>query len=120
MVSSRNTSKFVLRLPPDLRQWIADEAVHSLRSMNAVVIEAVGLLMESRAEERRGHKHAAAVLQAIASGALVKGAWACIIIKPDLHAMQTELLIQKPGEDEPIVFACVRGENIEMVGDVAK
>jgi len=120
MVSSCNTSKFVLRLPPDLRQWIADEAVHSLRSMNAVVIEAVGFLMESRAEERRGHKHAEAVLHAIASSELVKGAWACMIIKPDQHAMQTELLIQKSGEDEPILFASITGENIDMFGDVGK
>lgn len=56
-----------VRLPSDLRGWVADEATDGHRSMNSVVIEALKLLMVTRVEERRGWKPAAAVSRAIVS-----------------------------------------------------
>lgn len=103
-----------VRLPSDLRDWVVAEALDGRRSMNSIVIEAVNLLLVTRREERRGRKHAAAVSFAMASAEPPQGG--SIITKSCQPAFQTELLLQKPGDDEPRLFARITDEKIQIVG----
>jgi len=64
MPQERSQQLFV-RLPADLRRWIAEEAARTRRSLNAVLIEAIYLFRADRTASRCGRDHAAAIEQAI-------------------------------------------------------
>lgn len=112
MFTNDTIAKLSVRLPPDLRSWVADAALEGRRSMNSLIIEAVHFLKLTRADERRGRKHEEAVSHAVE---LAKGS-RIFIVKSDKHPFQTELLDQKPGDDKPTLFARITDEHVQIFG----
>ncbi len=101
-----------VRLPADLSLWIAEEASNTRRSMNGVVVEALNLLKDVRADELRGPKHDAAVFQAITLAEMPRGT--SIIIKSGQRPFQTELLRQSLDGNKLALFALVIDEDIQV------
>lgn len=115
MFQSEMLPRLIVRLPIRVRDWIADEAHKGRRSMNSVVIEAVNVLIATRAQEQRGPKHDAAVTHALASTELSH--CDCIISKSRHHAFQTELLVQEPVTGKLSAIACITDEHIHFFTD---
>ena len=94
-----------VRLPTDLHRWLAHEALRDRRSLNAIVIEAVGLLKATRTLQLSGETHAAAIELAISMARLPEGT--AIILKPDRNSHRTEILIRRPFETDYSLLARV-------------
>jgi hypothetical protein len=58
-------SDLKIRLPTDLRQWVAEEGLRGRRSMNAIIVDAVGQLKATRSERLAADNHVAAIELAI-------------------------------------------------------
>ena len=104
-----------LRLPADLREWVADEALRSRRSMNAVVIEGVNLLRVTRTDQLADDHHAAAIELAISVARLPKGT--AIILNRDDNSRTTEILVRRPTEPDFSILARVHGEEVVFASD---
>ncbi|HMD61982.1 MAG TPA: hypothetical protein VKG78_11145 [Opitutaceae bacterium] len=87
-----------VRLPADLHQWVADEALRGRHSMNAVVVEAVDLLKATRAERRAHERHVAAIELAISVTQLPMGT--AIIMQTDYLELKTDILVRAPSDQE--------------------
>ncbi|MGD0561754.1 MAG: hypothetical protein ABSA66_01585 [Roseiarcus sp.] len=101
-----------MRLPANLSLWIAEEASNTCRSMNGVVVEALNLLKDIRADERRGPKHDAAVSKAMTLVEMPQGT--SIIIRSGQGPFQTELLRQSLDGNKLALFALVIDEDIQI------
>ena len=106
-----------LRLPQDLRLWVADEALRGRRSMNSLLVEAVDFFRGSRSRERRDHDHSAAIEQAISLARLPQST--SIIMRSGHHEHETEILIQTPSNADLVPLARVSGQEVTFATDAA-
>ncbi len=83
--------------------------------MNAVVIEAVDLLKNSRNEDVADDQHAAAIELAISLARLPKGT--AIILKPDNNSHLTKILVRKPAQADYSILAYVHREQVVVAVD---
>jgi hypothetical protein len=113
-MSGKSSRAMFLRLPADLRQWVAHEAVVSRRSMNAVVIEAVDFLKATRTDQLADDQHAAATETAICVARLLKGT--AIMLQTKRHHLRTDIFVRKPSETNYSILARVHGEQV-VFGD---
>ena len=114
-MSAESSRSIFLRLPADLREWVAHEALVGRRSMNALVIEAVEFLKASRTERLADEKHALAIELAISLARCPKGTE--IIFRPGNNTHKTEILIRKPSQADYSVLASVHGEEVVFADD---
>jgi hypothetical protein len=105
----------LLRLPADLRQWLAREAVQGSRSQNAVVVEAIDLLRATRTERLADDNHSAAIELAISVARLPKST-AIMLQTKDRH-LRTDILVRKPSQGNYSVLACVDGKEVVFADD---
>ena len=104
-----------VRLPGDPHRWVAEEALRSSYSMNAVVVAAIETLRTARSDQLADHRHKAAIETAISLGWLPKGTE--IILTPDKNDRRTEVMIRKPAETHFSVLAHVHGEDVVFAGN---
>ena len=93
-MSDEISGAIFLRLPADLRQWVAHEASVNRRSMNAVVVEAVDILKSTRTDQLAEDQHAAAIERAISVARLPKGT--AIMLQTEHHNLRTKILVRRP------------------------
>ncbi|MDR3570968.1 MAG: hypothetical protein P4L81_02085 [Candidatus Pacebacteria bacterium] len=103
----RQRSSLFIRLPSDLRSWISDHAINGHRSMNAVVIEALSILMFGRQEDAIMRRHLATVQNVLGSPGM----------DPDLVASKprVQTVLSLPNEPEPTPMFVIEGEEIMEV-----
>ncbi len=116
-MSGKSSGAMFLRLPADLRQWVAHEAVVGRRSMNAVVVEAVDFLKSTRTDQLADGQHAAAIELAISVARLPKGT--AIMLQTKRHHLRTDILVRKPSETNGSILARVHGEGVVFGDDNA-
>jgi hypothetical protein len=104
------SSDLKIRLPTDLRQWVAEEGLRARRSMNAIIVDAVSRLKATRTERLAGDNHAAAIELAISLARLPKGTAIMLQIEHDL--LRTDILVLKPSEADWSILASVDGGKI--------
>ena len=114
-MSHKSSEAMFLRLPADLRRWVADAALRGRCSMNAVVTEAVDFLMSTRTDQLADDQHAAAIEMAISVARLPKGT--ATILPPKHHRLRTEILVCEPSQADYSVLACVHGEEVVFADD---
>ena len=114
-MSHKTSEAMFLRFPADLRRWVAEEALHGRRSMNAVIVEAVGRLKATRTAKLADDHHAAAIELAISLARLTKGTET--IFRPDYDTHRTEILVRKASQADYSVLASVNGEEVVFVDD---
>jgi hypothetical protein len=116
-MSDESSGGMFLRLPPDLRQWVAHEALVGRRSMNAVVVEAVDFLKSTRTDQLADDQHAAAIKRAISVAHLPRGT--AIILQSHDPALKTDVLIKAAADADYSLLARVRGEEVTFADDPA-
>ncbi len=104
-----------VRLPGDLRHWVAQEALRGCRSINAVVIEAIDLLKATRTNQLADDRHATAIEMAISVARLPKGT--AIILQTEHHGLRTDILVREPLETDYLIIARVHGEEVLFADD---
>lgn len=114
-MSAESSRSIFLRLPADLRQWVAEEGLRGRRSMNAVIVDAIGQSKAIRTERMAEDNHAAAIELAISVAQLAKGT--AIMLQTEHHHLRTGILVRKPSQADYSVLACVRGEDVAFVDD---
>jgi len=114
-MSHKTSEAMFLRFPADLRRWVAEEALHGRRSMNAVIVEAVGRLKATRTAKLADDHHAAAIELAISLARLPKGTET--IFRPDYDTHRTEILVRKSSQADYSVLASVNGEEAVFADD---
>jgi hypothetical protein len=107
-----------VRLPADLRQWVAEEALRNRSSMNAVIIKAVDHLKTTRTARLADNNHAAAIELAIAVAQLPKGS--AIILQTEHHHLSTDILVREPSHTDCSILARVQGEEVVFADDSAE
>ena len=116
-MSDETSGALFLRLPPDLRQWVAHEASVNRRSMNAVVVEAVDILKSTRTDQLAEDQHLAAVDRAIFVSRLPKGT--AIMLQTEHHNLRTNILVLRPLQTSYSILARVHGQEVVFAaGDV--
>lgn len=116
-MSAESSRSIFLRLPTELREWVAHEALVGRRSKNALVIEAVELLKASRTERLADEKHALAIELAISVARLPKGT--AIVLQTEHDHLRTDILVREPSQTNCSILARVRGEQVVFVDNVA-
>jgi hypothetical protein len=114
-MSHKSSQAMFLRFPPVLRRWVAEEALHGRRSMNAVIVQAVDFLKAKRTEQRAHDNHAAAIERAISLARLPEGT--AFLYQPGSHDQETGVFILKPKQAEYSFLARVNGEQVVFAGD---
>jgi len=114
-MSDESSGAMFLRLPADLRQWVAHEASVARRSMNAVVVEAVDILKSTRTDQLVEDQHVAAIELAISLSRLPKGT--AIMLQTEHHHLRTVILVLRPLQTDYSILARVHGE--EVIFDTA-
>ena len=114
---AESSRSIFLRLPTELREWVAHEALVGRRSKNALVIEAVELLKASRTERLADEKHALAIELAISVARLPKGT--AIVLQTEHDHLRTDILVREPSQTNCSILARVRGEQVVFVDNVA-
>jgi hypothetical protein len=114
-MSHKSSEAMFLRLPADLRRWVAEEALHGRCSMNAVIVDAVDQLKATRTETLAGDNHAAAVELAISIARLPKGA--AIMLQTENRHLKTDILVRSPSQADYWILASVDGEEILFADD---
>ena len=56
-MDTRTTPRLLVRLPPDVKAWLASEAVRNASSQTSEVVRAIRERMEHRAAPRWGPEH---------------------------------------------------------------
>ncbi len=109
-MSDESSQAMFVRLPGDLRRWVADEALRGRCSMNAVVVGAIESLKAARADRLADDRHAAAIETAISLGRLPKGTE--IILRPDKSERKTQVLVRRPSETRYEILAYVHDAEV--------
>jgi hypothetical protein len=104
-----------LRFPTDLRRWVAEEALHGRRSMNAVIVDAVEQLKATRANRLAEDNHAAAIELTISAARLPKGT--AIMLQTEREHLGTDILVRRPSQADYSVLASVDGEEVVFAND---
>jgi hypothetical protein len=107
-----------VRLPADLRQWVAEEALRGRSSLNAVIVEAVDQLKATRIETLADDNHAAAIELAISVARLPKGA--AIVLQTKHHRLWTEIMVRELSQTNYSILARVQGEEVVFADDFAE
>jgi len=108
-------SDLKIRLPTDLGQWVAEEGLRDRRSMNAIIVDAVGELKATRTERLAEDNHAAAIELAISVALLPKGT--AIMLQTENRHLETDILVRKPSQADYSILASVDGEEILFADD---
>jgi hypothetical protein len=103
-------SDLKIRLPTDLRQWVAEEGLRGRRPMNAIIVDAVGQLKATRTEMLAGDNHAAAIELVISVARLPKGT--AIMLQTEHGHLRTDILVRQPAQTSFSMLARVRGEEV--------
>jgi len=114
-MSDQNSGALFLRLPADLRGWVAQEALRGRRSQNAVVVQALDLLKTTRTDRQAESRHAAAIELAISVARLPKGT--AIMLQTKHHYLRTDILVLWPLQTDYLILARVHGEEVVFAGD---
>jgi hypothetical protein len=114
-MSHKSSEAMFLRFPAELRRWIAEEAQHGRRSMNAVIVDAVEQLKAVRAGRLAEDNHAAAIERTISAARLPKGT--AIMLQTEHEHMRTDILVRRPFQADFSVLACVRGGEVVFADD---
>lgn len=116
-MSDENSGAIYLRLPADLRQWVAHEASVNRRSMNAVVVEAVDILKSTRTDQLAEDQHAAAIEMAISVARLPKGT--AIMLQSVSPGMKTDILVKVPADADFSLLARVWEDEVTFADQSA-
>ena len=116
-MSDESSGAMFLRLPADLRQWVAHEALVRRRSMNAVVVEAVDFLKSTQTDQLADDQHAAAIEMAISVARLPKGT--AIVLQTKHHHLRTDILVFWPLQTNYSILARVHGEEVVFADNIA-
>jgi hypothetical protein len=114
-MSHKSSEAMFLRFPADLRLWVAEEALHGRRSMNAVIVDAVEQLKATRAERLAEDSHAAAIELTISAARLPKGT--AIMLQTEHDHLGTDILARRPSQADYSVLARVNGEEVVFADD---
>jgi hypothetical protein len=114
-MSHKSSQAMFLRFPPILRRWVAEEALHGRRSMNAVIVDAVEQFKTIRTDRLADDRHAAAVEMAISMARLPKGT--AILLQTKRHHLGTDILVRSPTQSDYSVLASVDGEEVVFAND---
>jgi hypothetical protein len=114
-MSHKSSQAMFLRFPPVLRRWVAEEALHGRRSMNAVIVDAVEQFKTTRAERLAEDSHAAAIELTISAARLPKGT--AIILQTEHDHLGTDILARRPSQADYSVLARVNGEEVVFADD---
>ena len=105
-----------IRLPGDLRRWVAGEALRGRCSINAIIVGAVASLKAGQANRRADDRHTAAIEMAITLSRLPKGTE--IVLRPSKNERSTEVLVRLPERTRYLLLANVKGEEVLFGDDV--
>jgi hypothetical protein len=114
-MSHKSSEAMFLRFPADLRRWVAEEALHGRRSMNAVIVDAVEQLKATRAERLAEDSHAVAIELTISAARLPKGT--AIMLQTEHDHLGTDILARRPSQADYSVLARVNGEEVVFADD---
>jgi hypothetical protein len=109
-MSHRISTAFYLRLPADLRRWVAEEAIRARCSMNSIVVGAIESLRTVQDARLANDRHTAAIETAISLARLPRGTE--IILRSDKNELRTQVLVRKPDQTRYAVLAEARGEEV--------
>jgi hypothetical protein len=108
-------SDLKIRLPTDLRQWVAEEGLRGRRSMNAIIVDAVGQLKATRSERLAADNHVAAIELAISVARLPKGT--AIMLQTKHHHLSTDILVRRTSQADYSMLASVDGAEVVFADD---
>ena len=115
MLVSDGLPRLLVRLPVDVKEWVAQEALDRGCSMNAVIVEALNAKITSVFGETQNKKHAAAIKAVIDIEQLPKGT--AILMPPSHRQRETDLLVRRPADVDYGLLARVSGEDATYAED---
>ena len=107
--------RLLVRLPVDVKEWVAQEALDRGCSMNAVIVDALNAKITSVFGETQNKKHAAAIKAVIDIEQLPKGT--AILMPPSHRQRETDLLVRRPADVDYGLLARVSGEDATYAED---
>jgi hypothetical protein len=115
LLPNHSLPRLNIRLPADVKEWVAQEAAGRHCPMNTVVLDALNTKMTLVLSEQAKKKHDAAIELTISAARLPKGT--AIMLQAEHDHLGTDILVRRPSQADYSVLASVDGEDVVFADD---